>query len=134
MPSFSNEELNKDFEFVLIKRFGINKCDKKMFHEKFNNCDKQKIIVFESLGRDAILVVPCPIKNKNFSNLKTFTKNADEEHQILLWKQINKEMINLLNHKKKFWLSTHGDAINYLHVRLDFYPKYFVYKKYKNNF
>jgi len=53
-------------------------------------------------------------------------KTASKKHQQEFWKSIAITLEKLLkNNNKNFWVSTHGFGVNYLHVRICNYPKYY---------
>ena len=110
--------LDKDQDFNDFKTY-INKS-------KNNN-----VVSFLNLSGDTILVVPIPKKNKNFSNLKNFIDEASNSQQKQFWKKVVIETRKLLKNNDKVWISTHGFAVPYLHVRISKSPKYYGNSKLK---
>ena len=121
---FSYKNLNKDFEFFLTKRnldrYYSNKnshdfSDEVYFFNELYKCDSS-ISNFSFLDiNDDVIIAPCYVKNKDYSCLYEFAKNADKIQYNLFWKLVRYEMIRLL--KLKFKLST-ITQIDYFHIRL----------------
>ena len=58
--------------------------DPEPFSEYFR--PDREVVSFESLGKDALLVAPCPgALGTNFSHLASFVATASEAHQSALW-------------------------------------------------
>jgi hypothetical protein len=55
---------------------------------------------------------------KNPTHLLSFLQTSDYNH--LLWKYVGKMLSN-----KPIYLNTHGLGISWLHVRLEWVPKYY---------
>ena len=110
--------LDKDQNFIDFKTY-INKS-------KNNN-----VVSFLNLSGDTMLVIPIPKKNKNFSNLKNFIDEASNSQQKQFWKKVVIETRKLLKNHDKVWISTHGFAVPYLHVRISIIPKYYGNSKLK---
>jgi hypothetical protein len=47
------------------------------------------------------------------------------------WKKVASEIKKYLKDNDKVYISTHGLGVNYFHLRLDKYPKYYQTKEYK---
>jgi hypothetical protein len=75
--------------------------------------------VFLNPGKDTVLVVPVPRKNKDFSTLKYFTDHASITQQKALWKQVAKIVRNM---GSGTYVSVHGLGVPYLHVRISQHP------------
>lgn len=107
-------------------------------HERYDG-----VISFTNLGKDAVLVVPTPVEIETsrfnypqyMTHLASFHVGASENHIFNLWKEIGKTFLSVLNSekdsKKKFWLSTSGLGVSWLHIRIDTRPKYYNYVEYK---
>lgn len=96
------------------------------------NGKKKPAIGTYNLGKDAKLIVPTIVKDKNFTNIYHFMKNADIEQQKALWKLVIKETNNMLKKHDNIWINTQGLGDHYLHIRLDTKPKYYEQSKLKN--
>ena len=90
------------------------------------------IVAFPNLSGDTILIVPIPVKGKKFTYIKDFIDNSSLKLQHSLWRRVAKEAKKLLKKHNRIWLSTHGEGIPYLHIRLDTKPKYYGKSKLQN--
>jgi hypothetical protein len=120
------EMLNK-YQEVFIESQSLNNLTQNYtpFLEHINNSQEKYVIVFNNLSGDTRLLIPKPIKNKDFTTIKDFIDNASETQQVHFWKQVALEIHDMLKHHDKIYVSTHGTGIYYLHLRLDTYPKYY---------
>lgn len=133
-------------QFVIIDAptLAERRCDPEPFLEHFQKCDRGENVVlsFENLGKDAMLVVPCPGNSSSsrypryMTHLASFHRGASKEHVAELWKKVGDSMLNRIKAEAdpdhKFWLSTSGLGVSWLHVRIDDVPKYYNYKDYKD--
>jgi hypothetical protein len=147
-------------EFVLIdaprlQKFA-NTADPSSFAEHFRHCNRptgeqQQPVgcVFESLGRDAILISPRPVAASTNSNrvnaahLMAYLQTAPTEQRNSYWKTVGETYLGALQQHRKsdnnnnddndapLWLSTSGLGVAYLHIRIDRRPKYYTYDPYK---
>lgn len=120
-------------EYTIDKRLFDNKRqDLKTFKEHFTkkkNDTKQYAVYFPNLSGDTILVVPKPKSNKQFTNLFFFMKNSSNKQQKELWKLVAQQAKKMLKTYDNIWISSQGLGINYLHVRICSYPKYYENSK-----
>ncbi|MDR8392391.1 hypothetical protein NC796_14655 [Aliifodinibius sp. S!AR15-10] len=91
----------------------------------------ESIVTFPNLGRDALLVVPCPTMEEDcYTHLGNFVRSGGQEQIDDFWRvTANKMMVSLGNEPK--WLSTSGLGVFWLHARIDSTPKYYQTEKYK---
>ena len=70
---------------------------------------------------------------KIYNSIRSFLKDGTSKQINLLFSQIGITLEKLLqdNQGKKVWLSTHGLGVHWLHIRLDFSPKYYQTQSYK---
>jgi hypothetical protein len=158
----------KEMEFVLMDAPQLhhfasrNGPDESAFAEHFaSTCQAFQVgCIFESLGRDAILVSPKPKKyqrqqlpadliaskeattaSTNPSHLLSYLRTAPMSELHELWKLVGETWLETMQSRKgqrrrdddddPVWLSTSGMGIAYLHFRLDRRPKYYTYDPYK---
>jgi hypothetical protein len=119
---------NGNVEF--IQNFKINNLlpfnqDKTIFQKYFDKSTNKYSVAFYNLSKDAILVVPIPVSNKNYATLKDFIDNASLIQQQKFWKKVAKNAIKFLNKNKKVWISVSGLGVAYTHVRISSTPKYY---------
>lgn len=131
---------HQPFEFVIIDapEFLSIKADGSSFQQKFTRAHPtERIISFENLGRDAVLVAPCPFSEIDESfmiNLQPFLCHAPMELSMELWKTVGEIVLRKLHEveeDKLIWLSTSGLGVYWLHIRLDSKPKYYNWEAYK---
>jgi hypothetical protein len=133
-PPITLSTINRNFEFVLVDCLALQKVNSNphAFKKYFTSVsDKEEIIFFSNLGKNAILVVPCPlIEYSVYTHIANFVRNAPSSQQIALWQNVGKVLQQNLN-EKPLWVSTSGLGVYWLHIRLDSYPKYYSFQPYK---
>lgn len=88
------------------------------------------VATFPSLGRDAMLVAPCPgPPGSDFSHLAAFLASAEPAQARDLWQAVGAALDARLG-DTPLWLSTAGLGVAWLHVRLDSRPKYYRHQPY----
>ena len=125
---FNNK--NSSFEYELIPEDELpDDQDFTPYIDHLTNLPKSKHSVsFMNLTNNIMLIVPKPVKNKNFSHINNFTQNASETHKKSLYRNIAINLENVLNDLKPteyVYLSTHGLGVPYLHYRIEITPQYF---------
>ena len=131
-PPVSQATVEREFEFVLINspKLADKEPDPSDFEEYFQSAESE-VVTFPNLGKDALLIVPCPVTNiPNSTYLADFVREAPISQQHLLWKTVGSSLQHKLN-QQPIWLNTSGLGVHWLHVRLDSTPKYYNYQPYK---
>lgn len=105
--------------------------NKKYFEEHIKKSQNKYVTSFPNLSKDTMLVVPMPIRGKNYATLRDFIDNSDEIQQQEYWKHVAKVAKKFMNEKGKIWISVHGLGVNYTHVRISSSPKYYFDNKLK---
>lgn len=130
-PPVTSQNLARAFECVFVSSPLLAETlpDPEPFAEYFRpDCS---VVAFESLGKDALLVAPCPgTQSGNFAHLSQFVAAASAAHIAALWKGVGEALERRVG-ASPTWLSTAGLGVSWLHVRLDTYPKYYRYAPYK---
>lgn len=124
-------QLDEAFEFVLInsKPLTLIKANPKAFQAHFS--EHKSAVAFENLGKDALLVAPCPItQTEHYRHFGSFAREAPKNQHISFWKLVGHEYMKSLGNAPK-WLSTAGLGVYWLHVRIDSRPKYYRYTPYQ---
>ncbi len=131
-PPITLTTANRSFEFVLLDSPGlVRNPDAAAFAEHFTDSAAGGVVEFSNLGKDAILVVPCPSGPLSaYGQLATFMRQAPEPQKHVLWERVGAAMQRRLS-AKPVWLSTAGAGVSWLHVRLDDRPKYYGYRPYQ---
>ena len=133
-PPITGTTANRPFEFVLLESPGLaSQPDPDAFATHFEQAETGSCVVsFPNLGRDAILVVPCPSGPPSaYGHLATFIRGAPESQKHALWAMVGKTMERRVG-AAPVWLSTAGAGVSWLHVRLDDKPKYYGYGPYRD--
>ena len=133
-PPVSNLNIKKAYEIVLVPSPQLSKvsADPSAFQEKFNSRrSNESVLAFENLGRDAELIVPCPMMEQNiYAHFASFIRNAPsiQKHDLfrILANALGKRISN-----QPTWVSTSGLGVYWLHIRLDSRPKYYSYRPYR---
>jgi len=133
-PPVTHATTKQDFQFVLVNSpelAGVT-AEPGSFEVYFQSTHASEgIVTFPNLGKDAMLVVPCPDKSAPaYPHIAAFTRSAPEAQQHALWKRVG-ETLALELGEQAIWLSTTGLGVYWLHVRLDSIPKYYSYTPYK---
>lgn len=133
-PPVTTATANRPFEFVLLDSPGLaSSADPDAFAEHFVGAPQGEVVEFPNLGKDAIMVVPCPRGALSaYAHLGAFVRQAPERQRHALWKLVGAAMECRLS-AKPVWLSTAGAGVSWLHVRLDDRPKYYGYRPYREN-
>jgi hypothetical protein len=131
-PPITTATANRPFEFVLLDSPGLaSNPDAEAFAEHFRGGAPGGVVEFPNLGKDAILVVPCPNGPLSaYGHLGGFVRQAPGPQKHALWQRVGAAMQRRLG-TKPVWLSTAGAGVSWLHVRLDDRPKYYGYKPYR---
>lgn len=80
---------------------------------------------FPNLSNDIMLVIPMPVKGKNYVTLKDFIDNSTKVQQKHFWKKVAEVARDFMKEHKKVWISVHGLGVHYTHVRISTKPKYY---------
>jgi hypothetical protein len=132
-PPITTATASRPFEFVLIDSPGLASiADADAFAEHFSNGGDGGVVAFPNLGKDAIMVVPCPNGPiAAYGHIGVFVRQAPEPQRHALWELVGAAMQRRLG-TKPVWLSTAGAGVSWLHVRLDDRPKYYGYAPYRS--
>lgn len=133
-PAITEATAGRPFECVVLDAPGlVRKPNGKPFAEHFQANKNAVIVEFPSLGRDAILVVPCPRgPHSAYVHIGAFLREAPAEQVDALWRAVGAAMERRLG-DRPVWLSTAGGGVAWLHVRLDDRPKYYHYASYRRS-
>ncbi|MDJ0556079.1 MAG: hypothetical protein QNJ68_16890 [Microcoleaceae cyanobacterium MO_207.B10] len=140
-PPITKDTVKRKFEFVLLNSPGLARNpDKNTYRDYFTTNDVNNgIVVFENLGKDAILVVPSPINSNAsferttfsaYTHLAAFIRSAPDTQKHALWRIVGQTVQKQIS-DSPLWVSTAGGGVAWLHVRLDSRPKYYGYEMYK---
>jgi len=115
-----------------IQSFLVNKeLPKKQnysaFQKYIDSSQNKYATSFPSLSGD-ILVIPMPVRGKNYATLKDFIDNAPKIQQKEFWKKVS-NVARTCMRKERIWISVHGMGVPYTHVRIATSPKYYFDQK-----
>lgn len=122
------------FTFALVNgpelsHFEKTGAEKDAFKEHFDT--EKEGVAFYNFGKDARLVAPCPNSNSigHYSHLAKFVRKGRKEQVDALFVLVAEEYLKALRQSpfKTVWLSTSGLGIGWLHFRIDYLPKYYIY-------
>ena len=131
-PPITTATADRPFEFVLLDSPGLARTpDAGAFAEHFTGQAQGGAVEFPNLGKDAVMVVPCPRGPLSaYGHLGAFVRQAPERQRHALWELVGAAMQRRLS-TKPVWLSTAGAGVSWLHVRLDDRPKYYGFAPYR---
>lgn len=131
-PAVTDASRAQSFEFVLLDSPGLARApDPSAFAEHFRSDPHSEVLAFANLGGDATLVVPRPLGLETaYGHLAAFVRHAPEAQRRQLWRVIAEAMQRRVC-DRPVWLSTAGEGVSWLHVRLDDRPKYYEFAAYR---
>jgi hypothetical protein len=111
-PPVTSRTLSQPFEFVLLDSPGLDRDpDREAFAEHFTS-SASGVAVFPNLGRDSILVAPCPVVEPSaYGHLAAFVRLAPEFQRHSLWQSVGETMTQRVG-TKPVWLSTAGAGVS----------------------
>jgi hypothetical protein len=132
-PPLTAATASRPFEFVLLDSPGLaREPDPDSFAKHFRGAGGAAVVTFANLGRDAILVVPCPRGPLSaYGHIAAFVRQAPEAQRHALWEAVGAALRRRLG-TRPVWLSTAGAGVSWLHVRLDDRPKYYGHAPYRD--
>ena len=130
-PGVNINNLNQDFEFVLVNCPALEKeADLKAFSSYFSKA-KDGVVSFPNLGKNAQLIVPSPISDNDcYAHIASFCRGAPLKQQHSFLETAAKFLSENISNKP-LWFSTAGMGVAWLHLRIDQRPKYYHYTDYK---
>jgi len=133
-PPVTTSNIKQPYEFILVDSPQLSRitADSSPFQDVFNPASSdQTVVTFGNLGRDAELVVPCPVApHRIYTHFASFIRNAPEEQKHDLFISLANVLGDNIN-SKPVWVSTSGLGVYWLHIRLDARPKYYTYQPYR---
>lgn len=131
-PALRIGHLNAAFECMLIDAPELERpADASPFAEPLSRAGTAEAMAFANLGGDATLVVPtagAPLAA--YAHIGAFVRRAPPAQRDAFWHRVAAVVREGLG-QRPLWLSTAGDGVAWLHVRLDTTPKYYRTKAYR---
>ncbi len=131
MPPLTHATLSDPFECAVIRGDALARmrADDADFAEHLRG--SEPVAVFPNLGRDALLIAPRRMSDADcYGHVSTFVRAAPDAQRHALLQVLTREIEKLLETRSRFWISTSGLGVPWVHVRLDSYPKYYQYRRY----
>ncbi|MCP4092056.1 MAG: hypothetical protein GY747_01305 [Planctomycetes bacterium] len=133
LPAVTTAQLEKAFECALLEDDSLHRsanCTPFVGH--FITSNTKEVLGFPNLGSDAFMIVPRPGAAQDAcAHLASFSRSAPAPKQHALWEAVGEAMEQRVG-PTPIWLSTAGDGVAWLHVRLDDAPKYYGHAPYRN--
>jgi hypothetical protein len=133
MPPLEADTLSDPFACALIRGDALARmrASDRDFAEHLAEVDA--IAVFPNLGGDALLIAPKRIGDADcYGHFAAFLRGAPREQQHALLRCLSLEIERrLATARDRFWVSTSGLGVPWVHVRLDERPKYFQFGPYR---
>ncbi|CAM9412927.1 unnamed protein product [Phaeothamnion confervicola] len=135
---------NRRFEFALTdatRGLARVEAEPEAFAEHIaDGRDTDGVQSFYNLGRDAVLVVPCQNgPADNYKHLANFVRKAPPTQVHAFWEQVGSTVERTLGERsaqaprQPTWVSTAGQGVYWLHVRLDTRPKYYKHDAFRRD-
>lgn len=103
----------------------VRPADASAFGDYFHASRGETVTAFANLGGDAQLVVPLPLgEDAAYPHLAAFVRSAPESQRDAFWQHLGR-CVQRARKDAPLWVSTAGDGVPWLHVRLDQRPKYY---------
>ncbi len=132
-PPLTHAILRRPFECVLINSTQLAQAqpDPVTFAEYFESIGQKRVVYFENLGRDAMLIAPCPLEPLAAgTHLAGFLRHAPDTTIVELWRVVAEVVAERLS-DQPLWISACGLGVYWLHIRLDSFPKYYHFSPYQ---
>ena len=132
-PALNKNTLSRDYECVILRSTFLENVsvDEHSFSD-FIHRDSETA-EFMNLGRDALLVIPTKTSPRvDYAHMAAFLRSASSQQTKSLFHAIGQSIKSALNQHRRIWLNTSGLGVFWLHIRLDYFPKYYQFLPYKD--
>lgn len=132
-PPVSSRTTERPFEMVVLpaRRLALIEADPRAFAEHLKS-SADPVCTFPNLRGDARLIVPRMLDPQaTHGHLVAFLRGAPKQQIHALWQRLGQAVDAWWSTKEApVWVSTAGDGVPWLHVRLDSRPKYYKHRPY----
>jgi len=125
----------RPFEFVLVDSPSLAPSpEPEVFGPYFSELPAEvDVLAIPNLGKTATLIVPRQLAQpRSYCHLARFVREAPKPQIHHLW-QCVADAVKANLSERPLWLSTAGDGVSWLHVRVEGTPKYYAYRPYAND-
>lgn len=132
MPPLERAVLHTAFECAVIRgdSFARMRADDADFAGHLN-ASAAPVTAFRNLGGDAFLIAPRKISDADcYGHLASFLRAGPRPQQHALFQSLAHHAVEMLDTGHRFWISTSGLGVPWVHLRLDSIPKYYQYRRY----
>ena len=134
LPPLNSDAILRPFECAILRGdvLARRRADDSDFAAHLHGPDL--VAVFDNLGGDAVLIAPRKIVDADcYGHIAAFVREAPREQQHALFHCLAREIEKrLAASSTRFWVSTSGLGVPWVHVRLDERPKYYQYERYRS--
>jgi hypothetical protein len=129
--SLSGPDEAYEEEFIRAKELDKLKQSYKNYQIYIKESGDSYSTSFLTPDKKAILLIPKPRKDQDYTTMKDFIDNASENQRIAFWKAAAKIIRGEWKKGKKVYVSTHGSGVPYFHLRIEETPKYYKTERFK---
>lgn len=134
-PAISVDVLDSPFECVTVAAptLANARADVTPFATELARLEPaQEVGAFPNLSGDALLIVPRNVSAvADYAHLGVFVRTAAPSQIAELWSVVAKTAEASITPARRLWISTAGEGVSWLHVRIDTRPKYYSYEPYR---
>ncbi len=134
MPPVTETSLSRACEFVLVDspELATVSPDPRPFQDHLStDSDGSGVAAFWNVGNDAFLIAPCVVgPPEAYPHLAAFVRKAPHGQKHAFLAAVGGALHALVG-SRRIWTSTSGLGVSWLHVRLDYRPKYYTYAPYR---
>lgn len=135
LPPVTRSSLPHAFECAVIGSDPLARmrADDSAFAEHLSKTS-EPVASFPNLGGDALLIAPRRMSEADcYAHFAAFLRGAPRAQQHALLQRVATEAERLVAAGRRFWISTSGLGVPWVHVRLDSYPKYYQHARYADS-
>lgn len=134
-PALTADVLDSPFECVTVAAptLAATRADITPFATQLAKLEPvREVGAFPNLSGDALLIVPRNMNaNADYAHLGAFVRTAAPGQITELWSVVAKTAEANLTAARRLWISTAGQGVSWLHVRIDTRPKYYSHEPYR---
>jgi hypothetical protein len=133
-PPLTPQMIEEPFECMVLRGASLARqtADPAPFAEHIASLrGALEVVAFSNLGGDADLIVPCDSgAGVDYAHLAGFLRTGPAAQKHALWRTLAEVVEPWLARGERFWVSTAGMGVSWVHVRIDSRPKYYRHTPY----